>query len=560
MSSELLFTRPAFWVFMLVVMTALALLKRKTAMRNAFLFAASLFFYWKTSASFVFLLLFSTAADWGIAMAMARSDTWKRTTWLILSVVINLGLLGFFKYAYFFADASATLFGTTWEAVIPGANWMNSHLSTSFRVDTILLPVGISFYTFQTLSYAIDVYRREIDPVKSFWDFGCYVTFFPQLVAGPIVRAKSFIPQLHAAYQLSRKEFKMGIWWILTGLIKKVIFADYIAMNLVDRIFASPTSYSGMEVMLGLYGYSLQVFADFSGYSDIAIGVALLMGFRLEENFRSPYKARNIGEFWKRWHISLSTWLRDYLYIPMGGSRTASIFSGIFSFATVFFASMMLGESGEINFGVLFLGFGMMLLLWSSGVMYPKWGQKLASYVNVMATMVIGGLWHGASWNFLLWGALNGLGLLVYKVIGTKMPWSAHHGWWARAIGLITTFNFITFTRIWFRSGSGIGWETTPGNHNLLTEWFTANDLLYQMFKHFNDIPWMNVAWGHLTCITIMALGFALHLSPERLRAKVIDKFTSLSILTIWVVTASVAVLLWKVGAALPSPFIYFQF
>jgi alginate O-acetyltransferase complex protein AlgI len=474
MSSELLFTRPAFWVFMLVVMIALSLLKRKTAMRNAFLFAASLFFYWKTSASFVFLLLFSTAADWGIAMAMARSDTWKRTTWLILSVVINLGLLGFFKYAYFFADASATLFGTTWEAVIPGVNWMNSHLSTSFRVDTI--------------------------------------------------------------------------------------FADYIAMNLVDRVFASPTSYSGMEVMLGLYGYSLQVFADFSGYSDIAIGVALLMGFRLEENFRSPYKARNLGEFWKRWHISLSTWLRDYLYIPMGGSRTASIFSGIFSFATVFFASMMLGESGEINFGVLFLGFGMILLLWSSGVMYPKWGQKLASYVNVMATMVIGGLWHGASWNFLLWGALNGLGLLVYKVIGTKMPWAAHHGWWARAIGLITTFNFITFTRIWFRSGSGIEWETTPGNHNFLTEWFTANDLLYQMSKHFNDIPWMNVAWGHFTCITIMALGFALHLSPERVRAKVIDKFTSLSIVTIWIVTAGVAVLLWKVGSALPTPFIYFQF
>ena len=252
-----------------------------------------------------------------------------------------------------------------------------------------------------------------------------------------------------------------------------------------------------------------------------------MMGFRLDENFRSPYKARNLGEFWRRWHISLSTWLRDYLYIPMGGSRTASIFSGIFSLATVFFLSMMFGESGEINFGVLFLGFGMMLLLWSSGVMYPRWGQKLASYVNIMATMVIGGLWHGASWNFLLWGALNGLGLLVYKVIGTKMPWASHHGWWARAIGLITTFNFITFTRIWFRSGSGIGWETTPGNHNLLTEWFTANDLLYQMSKHFNDIPWMDVAWGHLTCIAIMAVGFTLHLSPERMRSKVIDKFTS---------------------------------
>ena len=157
-------------------------------------------------------------------------------------------------------------------------------------------------------------------------------------------------------------------------------------------------------------------------------------------------------------------------------------------------------------------------------------------------------------------GALNGLGLLVYKIIGTKMPWSSHKGWWARAIGLITTFNFITFTRIWFRSGSGIGWETIPGNHNLITEWFTANDLLYQMSKHFYDIPVMNVAWGHLTCIIIMALGFTLHLSPERIRVKVIDKFISLPIILIWVITASVAAVLWKVGAALPTPFIYFQF
>ncbi len=185
----------------LVVMIVLFLLKRKTAMRNAFLFAASLFFYWKTSASFVFLLMFSTVADWGIAMAMARSDTWKRTTWLVLSVVINLGLLCFFKYAYFFADASSTLFGSTWEAVIPGANWMNSHLSTSFRMPTIILPVGFSFYTFQSLSYAIDVYMREIDSVYSFGDLVLYVVSFPQLVVGTIDRAKFFIPQLQTTKQ-----------------------------------------------------------------------------------------------------------------------------------------------------------------------------------------------------------------------------------------------------------------------------------------------------------------------------------------------------------------------
>ncbi|PCJ82229.1 MAG: membrane-bound O-acyltransferase family protein [Bacteroidetes bacterium] len=560
MNSQLLFTRPAFWLFMLVVLAILSLLKKKTGMRNAFLFSASIFFYWNTSASFVFLLLFSTTADWLIALAMSKSNSWKRKAWLVLSIVINLGLLGFFKYAYFFADASSALFGTTWEAIIPGANWMNSNLGTSFRVDSILLPVGISFYTFQTLSYAIDVYRKDIEPVKSFRDFGCYVTFFPQLVAGPIVRAKSFIPQLRAPYNLTQKEFKMGIWLILTGLIKKIILADYIATNLVDRVFLNPTSYSGMEVVIGLYGYSLQVFADFSGYSDIAIGVALIMGFRLAENFRSPYKARNVGEFWERWHISLSTWLKDYLYIPMGGSRRSSYFTWIFSISVIAFIAKMLGVDGGINMGVLFLGMGLMLLIWSSGVMFPKWGLKVATYVNIMATMVIGGLWHGASWNFLLWGALNGAGLLLYKIVGKHLPWASRDKFWARAIGVFTTFNFITFTRIWFRAGSGIGWETVPGNHNLLTEWFTANDLLYQIYHHFFDIPAQAIARGHFICISLMILGFVVHLAPEKIKKNIIELFTSLKLISVWAICAVVALVLWKVQGADPSPFIYFQF
>ena len=290
-----MFTRPAFWCFLLVVMVGLSALQKKTAMRNIFLFAASMFFYWSTSTWFVLLLLFSTVIDWLIGLIMNESKGIKRKSLLLMSIFINLGLLGFFKYAYFFADASAGLFGTTWETVIPGASWLNENLGTSIRVDQILLPVGISFYTFQTLSYSIDLYKKKIEPVRSLTDFGCYVTFFPQLVAGPIVRAVEFIPQLHTPYDLSKREFKLAIWWILAGLVKKIVFADYIATNLVDRVFANPASHSGMEVLLGLYGYSLQVFADFSGYSDIAIGVALLMGFRLPINFRSPYKARNVG-------------------------------------------------------------------------------------------------------------------------------------------------------------------------------------------------------------------------------------------------------------------------
>ena len=550
-----MFTRPAFWVFLLCVMVGLSFLQKKTAMRNLFLFASSIFFYWNTSTWFVLLLLFSTVSDWIIGLVMDRTDGYKRKSMLILSIVINLGLLCFFKYAYFFADASAELFGTTWEAVVPGASWLNDNLGTSIRVHEILLPVGISFYTFQTLSYTIDLYNRKIEPVRSLFDFGCYVTFFPQLVAGPIVRAVEFIPQLHKQYDLKTQEFKLAIWWILAGLTKKIIFADFIATNLVDRVFANPTSHSGLEVLLGLYGYSLQVFADFSGYSDIAIGVALLMGFRLPINFRSPYKARNVGEFWQRWHISLSTWLRDYVYIPMGGNRGASLFTSLFSFALVLIAALAMK-----NAGVLMIGIGVLLLAWGLATMFPAWGTKAATCMNLFATMVIGGLWHGASWNFLLWGALNGLGLMTFKLTKDYIPWSKVDKWWARAIGVILTFNFITFTRIWFRAGSGIGWETVPGNHNVLTEWFTANDLVYQLIKHFNDIPFIEVFTGHIWVIGVMAIGFITHLCPERISKKTIEKFTSLSTLSIWMITGTLTLVLWKVGASAPQPFIYFQF
>ena len=550
-----MFTRPAFWLFLLAVMVGLSFMQKKTALRNAFLFAASMFFYWNTSAWFVGLLLFSTVSDWLVGLLMHKSEGFKRKALLLISIVLNLGFLGFFKYAYFFADASAELFGTTWEAVIPGAYWLNENLGTSIRVDQILLPVGISFYTFQTLSYTIDLYKKKITPVSSLLDFGCYVTFFPQLVAGPIVRAVEFIPQLHKPYDLSRKEFKLAIWWIIAGLTKKIVFADYIATNLVDRVFANPTSHSGFEVLLGLYGYSLQVFADFSGYSDIAIGVALLMGFRLPVNFRSPYKARNVGEFWQRWHISLSTWLRDYLYIPMGGNRTATLFTSIFSFALVVIASLALK-----NMGIFLIGTGILLLAWALSVMFPSWGVKAATYMNLFATMVIGGLWHGASWNFLLWGALNGLGLMAFKFFRDYLPWSRLENWWARAIGVILTFNFITFTRIWFRSGSGIGWETVPGNHNVLTEWFTANDLVYQLIQHFDDIAIFEVLQGHKWVLGVMVIGYLTHLCPEKISTKIIERFTSLSSISIWGITGALALILWKIGAASPQPFIYFQF
>jgi len=233
----------------------------------------------------------------------------------------------------------------------------------------------------------------------------------------------------------------------------------------------------------------------------------------------------------------------------------------IFSIGMVLFAGLMFREGDEVmNLGVIFSGGGVLMMMYASGVMYTKWGVKLATYINILATMIIGGLWHGASWNFLLWGALNGIGLLVYKIIGRHLPWANSEKFLARAWGVILTFNFITFTRIWFRSGSSIGWNTTSGDHNVLTEWFTANDLLYQISNHFYDIPPLDLLKGHLIVISLMVGGYMLHLMPTKITSKVINVFTSLPITVVFCITIIVATVLWKVGASAPAPFIYFQF
>jgi len=308
-------------------------------------------------------------------------------------------VLSYFKYAYFFTDSFNTFFHTNYEVFNHFAYWTNSYAGTHFLVDKILLPVGISFYTFQTISYAVDVYREHVKPVKSILDFGFYVSFFPQLVAGPIVRAADFIPQLYKPYSLTKYQFGLALFWILKGLTKKVIIGDFIAVNFIDRIFDNPSMFTGFENLMALYGYSLQVYADFSGYTDIAIGVALLMGFTLPKNFNSPYKAKNVGEFWKRWHISLSSWLKDYLYIPLGGNRGGSIGTWI---ALLFIVAFIVLLSGKIIvlyaviWAVLFIAF---LAIW-----IKRFRAWLTTNINLMITMLLGGLWHGASWQFVIWG------------------------------------------------------------------------------------------------------------------------------------------------------------
>ncbi len=552
----LMFTEITFWVFFALVLLVIGFIKKKNKLRNAFLFIASVFFYYKTSGFFFSILLFSTISDFylGKAIFSSKKKTTKKT-WLAISIITNLSVLIFFKYAYFFADSFNELFGTSWHPINHFAQFSNDVFGSSFRVDYILLPVGISFFTFQTLSYAIDIYREKVTPVKSLLDFGFYVSFFPQLVAGPIVRAAHFIPQLYKPYCLSKQQFGMALFWIINGLLKKFLLADYLAVNFVDRIFDNPGMFTGLENLMGLYGYSLQVYADFSGYTDIAIGVAWLMGFNLPKNFDSPYKADSCGNFWKRWHISLSSWLKDYLYIPMGGNKGGSLFSFIALGFVILFLFLLSG-SYTLLFGTITLLLVAMLI----GVFVIKLNNWYLTNINIMLTMLIGGLWHGASWNFVLWGGLNGLGIVIYKLWNKISPWKNKEKTINRIWGIFLTFNFISFTRIWFRSGSSNGFDEMDQGHNIISEWFTANDMLIQLFSNFRIDLFFEVVAGYHQVFIIMILGFLIHWLPEKWKVWYRYKFSNANVFIQLLTCLLVVFILFQFASSELQPFIYFQF
>ena len=533
------FLELGFWVFFALVFIGFASLERKLALRNAYLMLVSWFFYYHTSQWYVVLLIFATSVDFGVAHALHRGDKpWLRKLLLALSVVSNLGVLFFFKYAYFAADVWNDLTGLTWNPTPFWAGWSNASLGTDFVEDMILLPVGISFYTFQCLSYTIDVYRRNLKPVARFTDFAFYVSFFPQLVAGPIVRASDFVPQLYQPYRVTRAQFGLGLFWIVNGLLKKVILADFLAVHLVDRIFSQPTLYTGWENALGLLAYTMQVYADFSGYTDIAIGIALWMGFTLVQNFNSPYKASSVGEFWKRWHMSLSSWLKDYLYIPLGGNRSGSvasyllIFAGLFGFALTATSSL-----------VSYLLAGVVLVFLLLYQFIPAFRRGFNTNVNLMLTMLLGGLWHGPSWNFMVWGGLNGLGLLAHKQWSRIRPYRVE-GWMVRGLGVLITLLFITFTRIWFRA----------------PDWSTAMSIVNQLSTGWNVIPSLAMLAAWWRPALILAMGFAIHWIPERHKAWYRDRFANLNPVLLAVISLASILLAYQFMAAESQPFIYFQF
>ncbi len=381
----MLFNTFEFWAFFAVVLGAFYSLPVNAG--RFVLLAASYVFYMWWNPWLVSLIIFSTLVDYFAGRGISSSSSsGNRRLYLALSLTSNLGILGFFKYYDFFIGSLARSFSLD---------------PQSFTLN-IILPVGISFYTFQSMSYTIDIYRGKLEPVSSFWDFALFVSFFPQLVAGPIVRAGTFLPQLENWAPPRRRQILEGVHLTLVGLVKKTVFADQFA-RVADLYFANPAGNAGaLSAWSGLLAFALQIFFDFSGYTDVARGCGKLLGFEFPENFRRPYLAASMREFWRRWHISLSTWLRDYLYIPLGGNRHGVVLT----------------------------------------------------YRNLMITMLLGGLWHGASWNFVVWGALHGMLLLIEAslrgtriagLVATVVP---------RPLKVALTFFLVTLTWVFFRCAS----------------------------------------------------------------------------------------------------------
>ena len=615
----LLFTQFYFWAFFAVVFAVFSLFHSKPLLRNAYLFFVSLFFYYKTSGVFLALLLFVVVYNYFAARAVHRARPRWKSFWVVLSVVVDLGVLAYFKYAYFLADFLNSLLGLSIE-VRDVLGELGNMLTGSnlFRVDAIILPVGISFFTFQAISYVVDVKRGKIAPLRNFLEFGFFLTFFPQLVAGPIVRAPEFFPQLHKPYNLSRRWFGIAVFWIMNGLVKKLVLADYLAVNLSDRVFENPLLYTGFENLSALFCYSLQVYADFSGYTDIATGVAMLMGFHLPQNFNSPYKAENAQQFWRRWHMSLSRWLRDYLYIPLGGNRNATWGTYIIIFAVAVIGSFLSG-SWWVAFAVALLT-GLVLLY---GWRRPDKRKFLRTQVNSMDTMLLGGLWHGASWNFMIWGGLNGIGMILYKfwsgwtigartaviwglcalccvfarltpapvwnlffvwtlvlALGTlvklgyscwqRWPVGAGHdearhsrldresnaaAWLSHAWAVLQTFVFITFTRLFFRSGSNL--DPALANEQA---WNTAKDMVRQIGSAWDLALVPRVAWQHRAVLLVFAFGMLVHWIPDKAKRRYRIRFATLPLPVMAVMVFAIVFTVYQFITADLQTFIYFQF
>ena len=617
-SHPLLFTQIHFWVFLTIIYSLFCFIvsvgerrsRRKSPgktntmstarrlWRNGYLFIVSLFFYYKTSGNYVLLLILATVLGYSLGMLFrslvrkeqqsGRSTLGIRKALMVLGVVVNLAVLCYFKYAYFFTDIFNTI--------------ASSHYSIA---NTIFLPVGISFFTFQNISYIVDTYHGKVLPATNILDFGFYTTFFPQLVAGPIVRADQFVPQLYKPFFLTRRQFGIAVFWILNGLIKKLVLSDYLAVTFVDRIFNNPLLYTPFENFSALLLYSLQVYADFSGYTDIATGVAMLMGFYLPLNFNSPYKATNAAGFWKRWHISLSNWLKDYLYIPLGGNRQSTPATFIIPLVMLVVVALM-AKQVWVTFAAVVL----VLVLLAVWLQWPGSRKEFATRLNNFDTMLLGGLWHGASFNFITWGALNGLGILVYKswknkppllrivlvvlcyiliraantiypcplfsmlhfamlviaiaitvlnIIPALFPKRYHPSPFKNTLTLVwhtfLTFIFISFTRLFFRSGSNL--DPAEANEQA---WLTATQMVERIGGHWDWTHVPDILQNYASAFIVFVIGMIIHWLPDRFKRRYRLWFAYLPLPLMLLVVVIAVVVIYQFITADLQPFIYFQF
>ena len=460
----------------------------------------SLFFYYKSSGLCCLILLGVCLSDYLLGLLMESADrrnsgAAKRLI-VAVNVLVNVGMLAYFKYFHLILDT------------------LSRFVNMEGSFESLILPAGISFFTFRSISYIVDIYRGQIKACHNLFDYIFFLTFFPPLLAGPVVRAKDFLPQIQGNPVVTREMTSEGVFLIITGLIKKVVIADFISGNFVDRVFDNPALYSGFENLMATFGFTVQLYCDFSGYSDMAIGIALLMGYRFLENFNAPFKAQNPTEFWHRWHISLSTWLRDYLYIPMGGNRCSR----------------------------------------------PR------MYFNQFATMVIGGLWHGASWMYVIWGAIHGGLLVVHKMVrrivplqvsspvvtetgevimvSSGLPSSSWISPWVKGFNMVLTFVIISITFMFFRAPSlddvGMMW------HQILFDF------------HLSVAP--QFIEGYLTIVLLIVGAYIIHISPSRITGKARTLFEASPMLVQAIILAAVILIVIQVRQSDIVPFIYLQY
>ena len=492
--NPLLFNNGFFvYFFTLFILLFFALRNHHKARRYVFCIF-SLYFFYKASGWFVGLVLVSAVVDFFLSNAIYREKSQSRKKFLlVLSILFNLGMLFYFKYTDFFIEISNSLF------------------DTNFNPLNLILPIGISFYTFENLSYTVDVYRGEFKPANKFSDYLLFLAFFPKLMMGPIVRAHDFVPQINEPYVISERDFAKGFFLIISGLIKKLVISDYITLNMVDYMFDNPALHTGVENLMAVYGYAMVIYCDFSGYSEIAIGIALWLGFKIPPNFMSPYQSLNITEFWRRWHISLSTWLKDYLYIPLGGNRNFSIASFIFVGGFLVGSFIMGVELFHLSNLWAAVVSAVLLLIFIIPAVITRKTSGIAANFNLLTTMLLGGFWHGASWNFIIWGAIHGVGLGIHKIwiLLTDKSFAAfNQSRIYKIISGILTFHFVCFAWIFFKA----------------EDLEIAKEMIYQIFNNF-DISVFGPFYDNYKGVVWMILAaMVLHLIPDNLADKVIAR------------------------------------